>query len=205
MTSGVKPRIVNRLEDMHIPDEARKFAEQAIREMRDVSPEEFLGTMPEKIPPIPFVSAECRYEIGEGADRVVYIQRKPKLMQIKQLLKMLQHSDIDFGDVDLTPSREGLDQIVGLLTKMGVNGVLSVLGDGIPAALAILLTPEGVRLQDKNLLEIQEHLELCLDPDQGVEIAADFFDYVKAVRAKAERKLAERSLRLKAQAASHKT
>lgn len=201
MRSGVKPRVTNRIEDMHIPPDARKFVEQTMGEMQNVSPEEFMGTTPERIEPIPFVPDECRYEIGER----VYVQRKPKLMQQRQLLNVLRQSKIDFGAVSFEPSKAGLDSVLDQLLGLGINAILGLLGDAIPAALAIILCPEGVALQDKDLSEIQQHLEANLDWDQEVEIAVDFFDYAKVVRAKAEARLAERQARLTAHQAARKT
>ncbi|MBU0599098.1 hypothetical protein KKF61_09020, partial [Patescibacteria group bacterium] len=101
MTSGVQPKYVKGIDQMRMPAEAKRLAEQTLKEMQGVDPREFMGTMPEKIDPIPFVPAECRYEIGGR----VYIQRKPKLMQQRQLLNVLKQSDIDFGNLQIEPSR----------------------------------------------------------------------------------------------------
>lgn len=200
---GVKPRITTSLDEMNLPPEARAFAERALGELRDADPQEFLGSMPEEIPPIPWVPEECRYEIGKGEDRIVYTQRRPVLKQQKQIFKMLRASNINLGGLNLEATKKGMEDALDKLLELDINVILDLLGDGVPAFLAIILTPEGQSVKDKDRRRIQEHLENNLGLDEEVEIFADFFDYVRVVKREVDKRLQARR-RLKSQSRIHK-
>lgn len=95
--------------------------------------------------------SEHRYDI----DGVAYIQRALVFGQIKQLMALLGSVKIDLGH--------------------GAEGLLQVIGDHMPQVLAIVLTPEGVRIKDKNLPELADVLEFAITTEQVVQVIDDFF------------------------------
>jgi len=84
-----------------------------------------------------------------------YIQRPLVLGQVKQLSKLLKDVVISPGD---TP----------------VN-IIEILGDKLPEAMAIVLTPEGQTVKDKNIEEIAREIEFQLDLETAVKVVEDFF------------------------------
>lgn len=93
---------------------------------------------------------EKRYEIGGKT----YIQKALVLGQISQLTALL-------GDVSF-------------FTGYGPMGIISALGDKLPRAVAIVLTPEGVPLKSKNISEVEDAVSE-LDPLITVQVVEDFF------------------------------
>ncbi len=95
--------------------------------------------------------SECRYYI----DGVTYIQRALVFGQIKQLAGLLGGVTIDMDN--------------------GAEGLLDLFGDKMPQALAIVLTPEGVRVKDKDLIQLADDLEFAITAEQVVQVIDDFF------------------------------
>lgn len=91
------------------------------------------------------------YEIGGKK----YIQRPLVLGQINQLMKLLQ----------------------GVVIPSGVDtlALVSSLGDRLPRAIAIALTPEGASLKDKDINALAEELEFEISPEQTLQVVEDFF------------------------------
>ena len=73
-------------------------------------------------------------------------------------------------------------QIIGLLEGIEIpdtldaGSLLIALKDKIHTALAIVLTPEGVNLKDKDIDELASELEFTLYPDDLFMVLNDFFD-----------------------------
>lgn len=95
--------------------------------------------------------SDHRYDI----DGITYIQRPLVFGQIKQLSTLLGGVTIDLNNA--------------------AEGLLQVVGDHMPQALAIVLTPEGTRLKDKDLTELADTLEFAITAEQIVQVVDDFF------------------------------
>lgn len=93
-----------------------------------------------------------KYEIGG----TVYVQRPLVLGQIRQLSDVLSGMTIS-GDA--TPA-----------------SVILAVAERLPMALAVVLTPEGVTLPDKDLKALAEKIEFEISAEQVVEVVEDFFD-----------------------------
>lgn len=104
------------------------------------------------------------YEIGERT----YIQRPLVLGQMRQLISTMQGLVIP-ADIDTI-------------------GLVSVLGDKLPLALAIVLTPlhpplskggiegsYGAVLKDKDIPALANELEFAVTPEQTLQVIEDFF------------------------------
>jgi len=85
-----------------------------------------------------------------------FTQEKLRLGQLRQLLDILKDIVLpsDFDTISL----------------------VSVLGDKISEAIAIILIEEGKTLKDKNVIELANEIEFELDLDKTLEIVNDFFD-----------------------------
>ena len=94
---------------------------------------------------------EYRYEINGK----VYIQRPLVLGQIQQLSEILARLELPF-------------------TASMINW-LGMLGSKLTNILAIILTPEGTALKDKNVAQLAQEIETW-PPDIGVKVIEDFFD-----------------------------
>lgn len=91
------------------------------------------------------------YKIG---NKVYYL--KPLVLgQIRQLIKLLSGVSIDLN--------------------AGIGALIQALGELLPAALAIVLTPEGIKPKDKDLEAIAQELEDDITLDLIVEVINDFF------------------------------
>jgi len=92
------------------------------------------------------------YEI----DGRTYIQKPLVLGQIRQMMKLLE----------------------GVVIPSGVDtlGLISVLGDKLPLAIAIVLTPEDVNLKDKDIQSLAPELEFEMPPELAIQVIEDFFD-----------------------------
>lgn len=93
-----------------------------------------------------------RYEIGGKT----YCQRKLVLGQVRQLLREI--GGISFAGVSLD-----------------FAGLLALLGDRLPRALAVVLTEEGRPLQDKDLDALAREIEYAIDLEQALQVVDDFF------------------------------
>lgn len=93
----------------------------------------------------------CTYEIGGKT----YIQRPLVLGQVRQLLDVLQGAVIP-GNVDAL-------------------GLVSVLGDKLPLALAAVLTEEGQSPRGKDIPALAGELEFAISPEQAIAVIEDFF------------------------------
>ena len=91
------------------------------------------------------------YEIGEK----LYLQKPLVLGQIRQMMKAIE----------------------GLVIPGEVNplGLIPVLGDKLPLALAIVLTPEGVSLKDKDIHSLASEIEFEISPETSLQAVEDFF------------------------------
>ena len=94
---------------------------------------------------------EFTYEIGGKK----YIQKPMFLGQIRQLMNLMQGIVIPH-DID-------------------TMGLVSLLGDKLPLALAIVLTPEGVSLKDKDIHSLASEIEFEISPETSLQAVEDFF------------------------------
>lgn len=89
------------------------------------------------------------------------VQKPVTLGQIRQLMRTLKDTQIDFGSF-----QDGLS-----LPK-----IIELLGDKAPPVFAIILQEEGVPLKDKNLEQFEKEIEFLITPDVALQIVADFFE-----------------------------
>lgn len=94
---------------------------------------------------------ERRYVIGEKT----YIQRPIVLGQLRQLLNLLQ----------------------GIVIPKDVNtmGLIAALGDKLSQAIAIILTPEGMKLKDKDIKKLATEIEFEISLERTIQVVEDFF------------------------------
>jgi len=93
-----------------------------------------------------------RYKIGG----VVYIQRPLVLLQIEQLVEVINPAMF-----------EGVQ-------GSGVAGLVRALGDKLAGILAIILTPEGTAVDEKDLLHIAFYLRNHVDIETAIKVGEDF-------------------------------
>lgn len=77
-------------------------------------------------------------------------------------------------------------QITSVIKKIAEGGGLptggtpfewiEILGDKLPLALAVVLTPEGGDPRSKDLAALGDELEFNILPDQVIQVVTDFFD-----------------------------
>jgi hypothetical protein len=60
------------------------------------------------------------------------------------------------------------------LTELSAYGLVSALGDKLPKAIAIIITPEGQKVSEKNLAELEREFTDEIDIDTALTVAADF-------------------------------
>lgn len=96
--------------------------------------------------------AEKTYDIGGKK----YVQRALVLGQIRQLVACIE--GVVFPE-DLDP-----------------RSLIITLGDRLPRALAIVLTPENTEVRGKDLEELAEEIEFSISPEAIFEVIEDFFD-----------------------------
>lgn len=94
---------------------------------------------------------EKRYRIGEK----IYVQRPMVLGQLRQLFGVLKG--------------------VSIAVPIDAINLIAVLGERLPRALAIVLSPEGVHPKDKDLEALALEIEYAIPLDQVVEVVEDFF------------------------------
>ena len=94
---------------------------------------------------------EFKYEIGGKT----YIQKPLVLGQISQLISLMKGLVIPH---DIAPM-----------------GLVSLLGDKLPIAIAIVLTPEGMKLKDKDINALTDEIEFEISPEQTIQVIEDFF------------------------------
>lgn len=95
-----------------------------------------------------------RTQIGYTFDDRKYYQRKLLIGQVKQLVDTVQGVRIDFQ----SPA-----------------ALIESLGERLPKALAVALTPEGVHPKDKDLDSLADELAFALTPDDVMQVVDDFF------------------------------
>lgn len=93
---------------------------------------------------------EFNYQIGDKT----YIQRPLVLGQVRQLLDLLQDIIIP-GNID-------------------IMGIVRLLGDLLPEALAIILTEKDHPLKGKNIAELATEIEFAIAPEQCAEVIENF-------------------------------
>jgi hypothetical protein len=91
-----------------------------------------------------------RYKIGGK----LYLQRTLVLLQVEQLAAMLAQFDFPQG--------------------AGAIGIVNMLGDRLANVLAIVLTPEGVEVDEKDLDETVKHLRRHVDISLALQVVEDF-------------------------------
>ncbi len=96
--------------------------------------------------------AEFKYQIGGKT----YIQKPLVLGQVKQLNALL--------DGMVIPK------------DISVSGLIKLLGDKLPLALAIVLTEKGKHPKDKDIEALAKELEFEIDADTTSKVVEDFFD-----------------------------
>ena len=97
------------------------------------------------------MNEKYKYEIGGKT----YIQIPLVLGQVGQLMKLLQ----------------------GLVIMRGIDtlGVVARLGDRLPQTIAIIITPDGLKLQDKDIQSLAGEIEFVISPEQTLQVIEDFF------------------------------
>ena len=93
-----------------------------------------------------------QYKIGDK----IYIQRPLVIGQVKQLLAELQG--------------------IVIPSNVDVIDLVAAIGDRLPDALAVILTPDGMSPKDKNLKELSEELAFSITIEKALEVVEDFFD-----------------------------
>lgn len=88
-------------------------------------------------------------------DGTTYTQRPLVLGQLRQLRQVLTGFVVPSN---LTPA-----------------DIIASLEDKLPQALAILLTPEGAKIKDKDLDALASELENSLELETAIEVIEDFF------------------------------
>jgi hypothetical protein len=124
---------------------------------------------------LPFLPEYKSWQVGG----VEYELRAPIIKQEKQFLTFLRERQKAFGPVKL----DGGD-IKGSVKKaatatLSLDNLVSALGEGIAELFAIILTPKGMAVKDKNLAEIAAHLEDNLTLPQQAEALQGFFGYAQ--------------------------
>ncbi len=92
-----------------------------------------------------------QYKIGDK----IYIQRPLVIGQVRQLLSVLEGIQIP-SDVD-------------------VMGLVATLGDRLPDALAVILTPVGTHPKEKDLKAISDEIAFSLELETAMKVIEDFF------------------------------
>lgn len=75
-----------------------------------------------------------------------------------------------------------ISQIVDILKDLSIPanispaGVLALMGDRLPRALAVALTPEGVSIKDKDLHAIASEIAFGMEAELALTAVEDFFD-----------------------------
>lgn len=95
---------------------------------------------------------EYKYQIGSKT----YVQKALVLGQWRQLLHLMKGLSIP--------------------QNIDTAGVVSAFGDKLSYALAIVLTEEGKRVQDKDINALASQLEFEIAPEVVFEVAEHFFD-----------------------------
>ena len=72
--------------------------------------------------------------------------------------------------IQLSKVLKGLD---GVLTDL--TSFIDIIGDKLPLLMAIVLTPEGENLKEKNIYELAEVLSFEADLDITEQVVSDFF------------------------------
>ncbi|MEW6670228.1 MAG: hypothetical protein AB1427_00910 [Thermodesulfobacteriota bacterium] len=91
------------------------------------------------------------YRIGPKT----YVQKALVLGQVMQLYNVLK--GINFAAVRSAPD------------------IVPLLGEQLPAALAVVLTEEGQSPRDKDLAALANDLEFEISPEQTIKVIEDFF------------------------------
>lgn len=94
-------------------------------------------------------------EFEYGINDKLYIQRPLVLGQISQISKLVRGIEIP--------------------ENISSHDFINLLGDRLPDALAIALSPVGVRIKDKNLDELAEEFREHMDIETAVEVVDGFF------------------------------
>lgn len=95
---------------------------------------------------------EYTYKIGDKT----YLQKALVLGQWRQLLDLMQGLSIP----------QNLD----------VAGMISVFGNKLSYALAIVLTEEGTSARDKDMVALASEIEFVIGPELVLQVVEDFFD-----------------------------
>jgi hypothetical protein len=123
---------------------------------------------------IPFLPESDAWEVGG----TTYELRAPVIKQEKQILELLRESQkgvalkIDGGDLKKSAKRAAE-------AAFSLDNLVNVLGDGIAKFFAIILTPAGQAVKDKDLGVIAAHLEDNLSITQQAEALKGFFGYAQ--------------------------
>lgn len=83
-----------------------------------------------------------------------YYQRKLLIGQVRQLVEILQGVRLDFSN----PA-----------------ALVASLGDRLPRALAVVLTPDGAHPKDKDIEALAAELAYMLTPEDVMRVVDDFF------------------------------
>ncbi|HBE45742.1 MAG TPA: hypothetical protein DDW17_09975 [Deltaproteobacteria bacterium] len=85
-----------------------------------------------------------------------WIQKPLVIGQVKQLISIIGHLKIP-GNID-------------------IPGLIALLGEELPRVIAIILTPEGMSLREKEIDTLEKELEETLYIETAIQVIEDFFD-----------------------------
>jgi len=148
---------------------------------------------------IPFDPVTLEFTI----DGTEYELREPVLAQEIQLIQLLRKTDMDVGtlDLDIVDLVTNPASIVDKLAAgVSVDTLLGVLGAKVPRFFAILLTPKGVRMKDKDLAQVESDLLNGMTLTNQGEVMTAFFAYVPKLAAGIAQRLKDQERTLKATA-----
>lgn len=201
-----QPIMASGIDGMVLSPEVKRLAKEArdkgLEERLKQGAEPGAGEAESEDIDLAFLPDEFEYEIGDR----VYVLRDLKIIQIRQLLKLIARSDIrlrlnlDFTDPGALGKLQ-IEDIIADLIGQNIANVLNGLGDGLSEFFAIILTRQGQGLKEKNILKDAQHFDTELDPAQATEVLSDFFAVGKRMQARAKERARARRQRLKARAA----
>lgn len=177
-------RVTNRLSDL--PSDQQALAEKLLADVERMDFDSWTADAEAADSSIDWVPDEYRYQIGG----TTYILREPVLEQERQLIRLLREAEVNIGDVeiDLGDLGKTADKLARGVDPLAVLGLIEAISARF---FAIILTPEGVSVRDKDLDAIEEHLTWSMRLSQQVRIIQDFFDLgarrIKAVSQKRKR------------------
>jgi hypothetical protein len=180
-------RVVNSIDDL--PEEYRLTAADALKRIKSMPDSELKAfaagvagdgngdaETESSIEPIAFVEDAYPFKIG-GQD---YEVREVILEQERQLTRLIRGAKIEFtgtAELDFEHLDKSVEKILGSVSP---DSLLAVLDEKAAAFFAIILTPKGQHVKEKDLAAVEEHLRWELTLSQQIEVARCFFGLLTA-------------------------